>query len=87
MRKAHYNNSLVGRAQRRRTSELNAHYVCMYICMYVLSSTDRSLRMRPRAMRKRSRPCLFRSLRSPTSIPLVEILYSLCNYRRYYCDK
>ena len=32
----------------------------MFVCM--MSSTDRSVRMRPRATRKRSRPCLFRSL-------------------------
>ena len=32
-----------------------------------MSSTDRSVRMRPRTTRKRSRPCLFRSLRLPTN--------------------
>ena len=42
--------------------------VLMYVCMYVyMSSTDWSVRMRPRATRKRSRPCFFRSLRSPTN--------------------
>ena len=26
--------SLIGRAQRARTSELNGNFVCMYVCMY-----------------------------------------------------
>ena len=47
--------AIIGRAQRACTSELNADSVYM-------SSTDRPVRMRPRATRKRSRPCLFRSL-------------------------
>ena len=42
-------------------------YVCMYVLLFIMSSTERSVRMRPRATRKRSRPCLFRSLRSLTS--------------------
>ena len=38
----------------------------MFVCLYVINR-PRSVRMRPRATRKRSRPCLFRSLRSPTN--------------------
>ena len=26
---------IIGRAQRARTSELNADYVCMYVCMFI----------------------------------------------------
>ena len=40
-----------------------------FVCFFCAgnASTDRSVLMRPRATRKRSRPCLFRSLLSPTN--------------------
>ena len=47
-------------------SELNVDSVCMYVCLYVINR-PRSVRMRPRATRKRGRPCFFRSLRSLTN--------------------
>ena len=55
-----------------------------------MSSTDRSVRMRPRATRKRSRPCLFRSLRSPTnalhSPSNVHILCLFNNFGNFVCN-
>ena len=42
-------------------------FVCMYVCMFICHQPTAVSAHASRATRKRSRPCLFRSLRSPTN--------------------